>query len=395
MSKPPSESLGMQRQFQIYLAGLQKKTPEFPVAFEAMERAAKAKMTPEAFAYVAGGAGSEDTMTANREAFRRWRIVPRMMRDVARRDLSVELFGRRLPAPILFAPIGVLGIVHEDAEVAVARAARTLGLPQILSTVSSKPMESVAEALGETPRWFQLYWGPDRDFTASLLRRAEAAGFGALVVTLDTKLLAWRERDLQGAYLPFLFGDGLANYFTDPVFRAALPAPPEEDPAAAVRRFSETFSDPSVTWFDLAFLREHTRMPILVKGILHPDDARQALDHGVDGIIVSNHGGRQVDGALGALDALAPVTEAVRDRVPVLFDSGIRRGADVFKALALGAKAVLLGRPYVYGLALGGEAGVRDVALNLMADFDLTLALCGCASVADVCRDHLIHDGDL
>ncbi|WP_456426506.1 lactate 2-monooxygenase [Rhodocaloribacter sp.] len=395
MSKPPSESLGMQRQFQIYLAGLQQQTPERPVAFEAMERAAEARMTPEAFAYVAGGAGSEDTMTANREAFRRWRIVPRMMRDVARRDLSVELFGRRLPAPILFAPIGVLGIVHEDAEVAVARAARTLGLPQILSTVSSKPMESVAEALGETPRWFQLYWGPDRDFTVSLLRRAEAAGFGALVVTLDTKLLAWRERDLQGAYLPFLFGDGLANYFTDPVFRAALSAPPEEDPVAAVRRFSETFSDPSVTWFDLAFLREHTRMPILVKGIVHPDDARQALDHGVDGIIVSNHGGRQVDGALGALDALAPVVEAVRDRVPVLFDSGIRRGADVFKALALGAKAVLLGRPYVYGLALGGEAGVRDVALNLMADFDLTLALCGCASVADVCRDHLVHDGDL
>jgi isopentenyl diphosphate isomerase/L-lactate dehydrogenase-like FMN-dependent dehydrogenase len=395
MSKPPSESLGMQRQFQIYLAGLQQQTPERPVAFEAMAHAAEARMTPEAFAYVAGGAGSEDTMTANREAFRRWRIVPRMMRDVARRDLSVELFGRRLPAPILFAPIGVLGIVHEDAEVAVACAARTLGLPQILSTVSSKPMESVAEALGETPRWFQLYWGPDRDFTVSLLRRAEAAGFGALVVTLDTKLLAWRERDLQGAYLPFLFGDGLANYFTDPVFRAALPAPPEEDPVAAVRRFSETFSDPSVTWFDLAFLREHTRMPILVKGIVHPDDARQALDHGVDGIIVSNHGGRQVDGALGALDALAPVVEAVRDRVPVLFDSGIRRGADVFKALALGAKAVLLGRPYVYGLALGGEAGVRDVALNLMADFDLTLALCGCASVADVCRDHLVHDGDL
>ncbi len=395
MSKPPSESLGMQRQFQIYLAGLQRQTPERPLAFEAMERAAEAQMKPEAFAYVAGGAGSEDTMTANREAFRRWRIVPRMMRDVARRELSVELFGQRLPAPILFAPIGVLGIVHEDAEEAVARAARSLGLPQILSTVSSKPMESVAEALGETPRWFQLYWGRDRDFTASLLRRAEAAGFSALVVTLDTKLLAWRERDLQGAYLPFLFGDGLANYFSDPVFRAALPAPPEEDPFAAIRRFSETFSDPSLTWLDLAFLREHTRLPILVKGILHPDDARQALDHGVDGIIVSNHGGRQVDGALGALEALAPVAEAVRDRVPVLFDSGIRRGADVFKALALGAKAVLLGRPYVYGLALGGEAGVRDVALNLMADFDLTLALSGCASTDDVCRDLLVRDGDL
>ncbi len=392
MSDAPPESLGMQRQFEIYLAGLQKKKPERPIAFEAMARAAEAEMTPEAFAYVAGGAGAEDTMTANREAFRRWRIVPRMMRDVARRDLGVTLFGRRLPAPILFAPIGVLGIVHETAEVAVARAAHAVGLPMILSTVSSMPMEAVAEAAGETTRWFQLYWGRDPDFTASLLRRAEAAGFSALVVTLDTKLLAWRERDLQGAYLPFLHGDGLANYLTDPVFRAALPAPPEEDPAAAVRRFSEIFSDPSVTWRDLAFLREHTNLPILVKGILHPDDARQALDHGVDGIIVSNHGGRQVDGALGALDALAPVAEAVRDRVPVLFDSGIRRGADVFKALALGANAVLLGRPYVYGLALGGEAGVRDVARNLAADFDLTLALCGCASVADVSRDHLVRE---
>lgn len=381
----------MDRQLQIYLGGLQGERPSLPVSFEALEQAAAGCLAPEAFAYVAGGAGGEDTMAANRAAFARWRLVPRMMRDVARRDLHVELLGRTIPAPVLLAPIGVLGIVHEEGEEAVARAARSLGVPLILSTVSSKPMEAVAAAMGPAPRWFQLYWGRDPDVTASLLRRAEAAGFEALVVTLDTKLLAWRERDIGYAYLPFLRGDGLANFFTDPAFRASLEKPPEQDPAGAIRRFAAVFSDPSLTWKDLAFLREHTRLPILVKGVLHPDDARRALDHGVDGLVVSNHGGRQVDGALAALDALPDVVDVVQDRVPVLFDSGIRRGADVLKALALGARAVLLGRPYVYGLALGGEVGVRDVVLNLLADLDLTLALCGYTSAAEPDREALLE----
>ncbi|GIV59905.1 MAG: oxidoreductase [Rhodothermaceae bacterium] len=381
----------MERQLQIYLAGMQGQKPPLPVAFEELERLAAERMKPEAFAYVAGGAGGEETMRANRAAFRRWRLVPRMLRDVARRDLSVELLGRRLPAPVLLAPVGVLGIVHEEGELAVARAARDLGLPFLLSTVASKPIEAVAGVMGEAPRWFQLYPGRHPEVTASLLRRAEAAGYEAVVVTLDTRLLAWRERDLQHAYLPFLHGDGLANYFTDPVFRAALEAPPEEDPVAAVRLFAGIFSDPALTWGELARLREVTRLPVLVKGLLHPDDARQALDHGVDGIIVSNHGGRQVDGAVAALDALPPVVEAVRGRVPVLFDSGIRRGADVVKALALGAQAVLVGRPYVYGLALGGADGVRGVLLNLLADLDLTLALCGCTSVTEPGPDILVE----
>lgn len=371
------------------MAGMMQQQPSLPLAFDALEAQARSVLRPEAFDYVAGGAGAEDTMRANRTAFQRWQIVPRMLCDVSQRDLRATLFGQTLPAPVLLAPVGVLGIVHPEAEVAVAKAAAAVGLPMVLSTVASKPMEEVAAAMGPTLPWFQLYWGRNPDFTASLLQRAEAAGFHALVVTLDTKILGWRERDLQHAYLPFLYGDGLTNFFNDPVFRAALPEPPEQNPTQAILYFSQIFSNPALTWDDLAWLRQRTRLPILLKGLLHPDDARLALDHGADGIIVSNHGGRQVDGAVGALDALPGVAEAVAGRVPVLFDSGIRRGADVFKALALGAQAVLLGRPYVYGLAVGGEAGVRFILQNLLADLDLTLALSGCTSWAEVDRTWL------
>jgi isopentenyl diphosphate isomerase/L-lactate dehydrogenase-like FMN-dependent dehydrogenase len=348
-------------------------------------------LRPEAYLYVAGGAGAEDTMRANRDAFRRWRIVPRFLRDVARRDLGVSVLGQRFPAPLLLAPIGVQSMLHPEAELAVARAARSLGIPLVLSTVSSRPLEAVAEAMGDVPHWFQLYWPKDPELATSLVARAERAGFKALVVTLDTYMLGWRERDLQMAWLPFLHGEGLANYVSDPVFRAALPAPPEREPTAAVRYFFEVVTNPALTWKDLAFLRRHTRLPVLLKGILHPEDARKALDHGAEGVIVSNHGGRQVDGAVAALDALPGVVAAVGDRMPVLFDSGIRRGADVFKALALGARAVLLGRPYCYGLAVAGEQGVREVLQNLLADVELTLGLAGCATFAEVSRDNLVE----
>ncbi len=382
---------GQERQNQIYLAGLQGQRPAIPVSYEALEAQARERLTPEAYGYVAGGAGGEDTMRANLAAFRRWRIVPRMLRNVAQRDLHVRVLDQALPVPALFAPIGVQSIVHPEAEVAVARAAAGLGMPLILSTASSKTLEEVAQAAGSAPKWFQLYWGRDPELTASFLARAERAGYSALVVTLDTNLLSWRERDIQAAYLPFLLGQGIANYVSDPVFRASLPQPPEENPQAAVLRFISVFTNPALTWDDLAFLRAHTRLPIILKGILHPDDARQALDRGVAGIIVSNHGGRQVDGAQAALDALPGIVAAVGDRAPILFDSGIRRGADVFKALALGARAVLLGRPYIWGLALGGEAGVREVALNLLADLDLTLALSGHASIATVDAASLVR----
>jgi isopentenyl diphosphate isomerase/L-lactate dehydrogenase-like FMN-dependent dehydrogenase len=370
----------------IYATG----RPRQPIAIEELERQAREVLPREAYDYLAGGAGSEDTMWANRAAFQRWRLVPRFLRNVAQRDLSVEVLGQRLSTPFLLAPIGVQSILHKEAELAVARAAASLGVGMVLSTLSSFPLEQVAEAMGNVPHWFQLYWPGHPELAASFLHRAERAGFGAIVVTLDTYFLSWRERDLQNAYLPFLQAQGLANYFTDPVFRAALAAPPEKDPVAAVTLFSRVYSNPGLTWADLAFLRQHTRLPILLKGILDPDDARRAVDAGVAGIIVSNHGGRQLDGAIAALDALPAVVEAVAGQTTVLFDSGIRRAADLLKAVALGARAVLLGRPYCYGLAVNGEAGVREFLQNFLADLDLTLGLAGRASFAEVNRDCLV-----
>lgn len=381
----------MQRQLQIYLAGLSQERPALPVSPDRLEAAAAQALSAEAYGYVAGAAGGEHTLQANREALDAWRIVPRMLRGVAERDLRVELLGRRRAAPVLLAPVGVLSIVHPEGELAAARAAAALEVPLVLSTVSSYPLEAVAEAMGTASRWFQLYWGRNPEVTASLLRRAEAAGYEALVVTLDTTLLSWRERDIQNAYLPFLYGEGLANYFSDPAFRAALEEPPEENPTQAILYFAQIFSNPALTWDDLAFLRANTTLPILLKGILHPDDARRAVDGGVDGIIVSNHGGRQMDGAVGALEALPPVVDAVGEATTVLFDSGIRRGADVFKALALGARAVLFGRPYVYGLGLAGAEGVREVVHNLLADVDLTLGLAGCTAWREVGRERLVR----
>ena len=395
MSNPAPHMYGMERQLQIYLAGMQGQRPTTPMTYDQLEEQARQKLSPEAFGYVAGGAGGEETMRANRAAFERWQIVPRMLRNVGERDTRVNVLGAAMPAPLMLAPIGVQSIVHPDAEVAVARAAASLGVPFILSTASSKTMEEVAQAAdaaangGSAPRWYQLYWGRDPELTASFLARAERAGYSAIVVTLDTPLLSWRERDIAYAYLPFLQGEGIANYVSDPVFRASLPQPPEENPQAAVMRFVQVFSNPTLTWDDVAFLREHTRLPLLLKGILHPDDARRALDAGAAGIIVSNHGGRQVDGAIPALDALPGIVAAVGGRAPVLFDSGIRRGADIFRAVAVGAQATLLGRPYIWGLALGGEAGVRDVLLNTLADFDLTLALSGYTSCAQLTPETL------
>jgi isopentenyl diphosphate isomerase/L-lactate dehydrogenase-like FMN-dependent dehydrogenase len=371
---------GTQRQQQIYTLGLTGGALSVPVSLSFLEQKAKEILSPPAFDYVAGGASGEDTVRANRDAFYRWRIVPRMLRNVSQRDLSVDLFGAQFPAPVILGPVGVQGILHAEGELASARAAAALGLPFTLSTAASRPIEEVAQAAdraGPGVRWFQLYWGKNPELTASMLRRAERAGYKALVVTLDTSMLAWRERDLQHAYLPFILGQGLSNYFSDPVFRALLPQPPEQNPPAAIQLWSNLFSNTALTWRDISFLRKHTALPIILKGILHPEDAANALEAGVDGVIVSNHGGRQVDGAIASLDALPAIVREVHGRVPVLFDGGIRRGADVFKALALGARAVLLGRLYTWGLAIAGEQGVRDVVLNLLADLDLTLALSG------------------
>jgi lactate 2-monooxygenase len=371
-------------QNEIYLVGMDGTRPEFPVEPGVLETAAAGVFSPEAFGYVAGSAGTESTARANLAAFDRWRIVPRFLRDVSVRDLSTTVLGTAMPAPIVLAPVGVQGIVHPDAELAVARAAAALRVPFTLSTVSSYRLEDVAEAAGDSPRWFQLYWPRDPDVAASLLGRARAAGFTTLVLTLDTFSLAWRPRDLAAAYLPFLQRLGLANYESDPAFLAGLERSPDDDPTSSILRWLSMFGDPSKTWDDLPWLREHWDGPIVLKGVLHPDDARRAADAGIDGVVVSNHGGRQVDGSIASLEALPDVVTAVGDRIEVLFDSGVRTGSDVVKAIALGARAVLVGRPYVYGLGLGGEAGVRHVLRSLLAELDLAMALSGCASVADI-----------
>ena len=371
-------------QNEIYLSGLAGQFPELPCEPGRLEDLARERFDSEAFGYVAGSAGTEGTARANRAAFDRWQLVPRFLRDVSERDLSSTILGTPFPAPVALAPVGVQGIVHPDAELAVARAAAALGVPMVLSTVSSYRLEEVAEAGGDSPRWFQLYWPRNKDVAASLVARAKAAGYRALVVTLDTFILAWRPRDLSRAYLPFLHRLGLANYESDPAFLAGLQKSPEEDPGAVVLHWMSMFGDPAKTWDDLVWLREQWDGPIVLKGVLHPDDARRAADAGIEGVVVSNHGGRQIDGEIPSLEALPDVVDAVGDRMTVLLDSGVRTGSDVAKALALGAQAVLLGRPYVYGLGLGGEAGVRHVLRSLLAEFDLTLALAGCRSRADL-----------
>jgi L-lactate dehydrogenase (cytochrome) len=365
-------------QNEIYLNGLGDVVPDLPTDLTRLEELAGRKLSDRAFGYVAGSAGGEATARANRAAFGRWRIVPRMLRDVGHRDLSVEVLGTAMPAPVLLAPIGVQSTFHPEGELATARAAAACGLPMVFSTAASYTMEEAAEANGEGSRWYQLYWPKDRELAASFLERARAAGYSTLVVTLDTFTMAWRPRDLDQAYLPFLRGVGVANYFSDPVFQKAVGGPITDDNRdTAILHWVANFGNPTLTWDDLAFLREHWDGPIALKGIQHPEDARHAVDAGMDGVIVSNHGGRQVDGAIASLDALPGIVEAVGDQATVLFDSGIRTGADIAKPLALGAKAVLVGRPYTYGLALGGEAGVRHVLRCLMAELELTLTLSG------------------
>ncbi|WP_282700637.1 lactate 2-monooxygenase [Streptomyces sp. CC219B] len=379
-------------QYEIYLNGMTGAVPRLPTDLTRLEALTEQRLGPGPVGYVAGSAGDGSTALANRRALDRRRIVPRVLRDVHERDLSVEVLGRRLPAPVALAPVGVLSIMHPDAEPAAARAAAAQGVPFVLSSASSTPLEQVAEAMGDAERWFQLYWPKDPEVARSFLGRAKAAGFTVLVVTLDTPLLAWRPRDLDQAYLPFLHGVGTANYFSDPAFLAGLAKPVHEDPNAAVMHFVGMFADPAKTWPDLAFLRENWDGPIVLKGILHPADAVAAADAGMDGVVVSNHGGRQVAGAVAAADALPGIVAAAGERLTVLFDSGVRTGDDIFKALALGARAVLVGRPYVYGLGLDGQAGVEHVIRCLLAELDLTLALTGHARPATVGPADLVED---
>ncbi len=420
-----SPAPGRARQSEIFRAGASGARPAVPTGWAALVAAAERAMTADAWAYVAGSAGRESTAEANYDAFDAWRLVPRMLRDVADRDLSVELFGRRHATPLLASPIGVLELVDPDADLAIARAAGSLGITGIVSSQASHPMERIAD-LDAGPWWFQLYWSSEDALVESFVRRAESSGAEAIVVTLDTGMLGWRPRDLDRGYLPFIRGMGIAQYTSDPVFqelvRARLARPRAGDrprvtpaavrtlleltrrhpggfrenlrsgePRAAVETFLDVFSRPGLSWENLPFLRERTRLPIVLKGIQHPDDARRAVDAGADAVMVSTHGGRQVDGAIGSLDALPGVVAAVGGRIPVLLDSGVRGGADVVRALALGATAVGVGRAWVYGLAIAGEDGARAVLRDLVAETDLTLGLSGHRTVAELAPQDVVR----
>lgn len=392
MVENPSEPYGQNRQRNVFSMGmLADQRPDVPVRYERLRAEGLEAMSEEAAGYVSGGAGGESTVRENRRAFEDYRIVPRHLRDVGERDLHVEVLGEEWPVPFMLAPIGIQTILHEEGELATARAASDLGVPMCLSSVASVTMEDVAEELGGTTKWFQLYWSSERAIMESFVERAEDAGFDAIVLTVDVPILGWRERDLENAYMPMLAGEGMANYFADPAFRDLLDAPPEEDEDAAIMRFLDVFGNPSLTFDDVADLAGMTDLPVVVKGLLHPGDAADAVDAGAAGVAVSNHGGRQVDGSISALEALPDVVEAVGGRVPVTLDSGVRRGADVYRALCLGADAVMLGRPYAYGLAIAGSDGVSAVCENVRADLDLTLANTGRPSARDLDRSCVVE----
>ena len=371
-------------QNEIYFSGLRGVRPKLPVDFKSLEAKARAALPQSVLSYVQGGCGDEHTQDLNVDAFRRWGLTPRMMVDASQRDLSVELFGLKLPTPLFMSPIGVIGLCAQDGQgdIATARAAGLTGVPMVASTLSAAPLEDVAKALGGATGFFQLYTPRDIALAESLVRRAEAAGFKAIVVTLDTWLTGWRPRDLNDSNFPQLRGHALANYFSDPHFRALLSKPPEEDGPAAVMQWARIFGK-ALTWADLPWLLSLTKLPLILKGICHPDDARRAIDGGVDAIYCSNHGGRQANGGLAAIDMLPGVVAAAGD-TPVLFDSGVRSGTDVVKALALGAKAVGIGRPYAYGLALDGTDGIVHVLRCLLAEADLLMAVDGYPTLADL-----------
>jgi lactate 2-monooxygenase len=382
-------------QWEIYTRGMfSGSTPVVTTDPNALESQAKKHLSARSYAYVAGGAGASHTMEANRAAFRQWHLIPRMLRDSSERDVSVKLFGTTYPSPILLAPIGVQSLFHADGECGVAEVAEELEVPYIMSSASSVTIEEVAKANGDGKRWFQLYWPKTDEITISLLNRAKKGGFDVLVVTLDTFTLAWRPWDLDLGHLPFVKGIGNQIGLSDPVFQKIFKQTTgkevhEDITNASIQWQRDAFSGQAHVWEKLKFLRANWSGPIVLKGIQHVDDARMAADAGIEGIIVSNHGGRQLDGAIGSLTVLPEIVDAVGDRVTVLFDSGIRSGTDVIKALALGAKGVLIGRPWIYGLGVGGKQGAKEVIQSILADFDQSMCLAGVKAVSQLDRSVL------
>ena len=372
-------------QNEIYFAGLQGVIPEFPIAFKDLVARAEAAMPEHVLSYVQGGCGDELTQDRNADAFQHWGMVPRMLVDCAERDLTVDLFGETLPSPAFMAPIGVNGICTQDGhgDIAAAKASALSGVPFMASTLANDPLEEVIKHCGDVPAYFQLYTPKNRELAQSLISRAEKAGYKAIVVTLDTWVTGWRPRDLTGSNFPQLRGHVLENYFSDPVFQSLLPSPPKEDLQTAILTWAGVFGE-VLTWDHIPWLRSMTKLPIVLKGICHEDDARKARDLGIDAIYCSNHGGRQANGGIGAIDMLPGVVKGAGD-TPVLFDSGIRSGSDMVKAIALGATAVGVGRPYAYGMALGGAEGAAHVLKCILAEADLMMAVNGYPSL-DVVR---------
>jgi lactate 2-monooxygenase len=421
MKIKPSFS-AVNRQKEIFLRGMGNRRPIVPVAFDQLEAEAKKVLSEENYASIAGGAGKEQGLINNTTGFDKWSIVPRMLNDVSTADTGIELFGRKLTSPLMLSPIGVLELAHKKGDLAVGKAAANMDTPLIISSQASYPTESITSVMEDAPRWFQLYWGKSDALMESFVQRAEAADCEAIVLTVDTKLAGWRVRDLDLGHIPFLRGKGIAQYTSDPVFKGLIDEPLSSPiskpspslgaiatvlalnwkypgnfvknilsgtPLKAVRKFVDIFTNPALNWEDLERLRAITKLPILIKGILHPDDALKAIDYGMDGIIVSNHGGRQIDHNLSAIEALPGIVKAVNGKIPVLMDSGIRSGADMFIAMALGASAVCIGRPYVYGLALAGAQGVEEVIKNILAEFELTMRLSGCTRIDEISENHL------
>jgi len=418
---------GRRMQNLIYRAGLYGRRPRVPVNSTALQRAAAKKMSRRARGYIDGSAGSEATAAANRAAFDQWQLTPRVASPVTVRNTTIELLGEQLSSPFLLAPIGVAEMVHRSADLATAAAARTTGVPMTVSTQASVPMEKISTVLQGAPWFYQLYWGTSDDVAFSMVRRAERAGAAAIVVTLDTFMLGWRTRDLDNGFLPFAHGMGIGQYISDPEFAKLVEervrtgttgnskATPRPTPAAlralinmskrypgslrgnlrspypraAVETFLDTFSRTNLEWSDLARLGDITDLPIVIKGIQHPEDAQQAQRLGFDALWVSNHGGRQLDGATASLDALVAVRNAIGAAMPVIFDSGVRTATDAIKALALGASAVGIGRPYLYGLALDGAAGVASVLDYFRAELDISLGLIGVTDINDLSTEHV------
>lgn len=413
----------LQRQRKIYLDGLAGKKPDTPVSYTELEAKARQTLSPEAFAYLAGGAGRETTIDANRQALDKVQIHPRMLGGVQEVRMQLNWRAHTLPAPLMFAPIGVLELAHPDGDLAEARAAAALRIPMIISSQASHPMEDIARHLGDTPRLFQLYYSKSKELSQSFIRRAEAIQCTAIVVTLDTTMLGWRTGDLSLGYNPFIFGKGIAQYYSDPVFNA-LPDPPTADSVKppitltlienmislnrrmpggfwnnlrsgnamkSVRKFTTVFSNPGINWQDIELIRSWTSLPIYLKGILRPDDALKAVSMGVDGIIISNHGGRQIDGTVSSVETLPSIVSAVNHQLDIWIDSGIRSGSDVYKCIAMGATGVLIGRPYAMALACNGEQGVVDCLSNILAELELNMALSGCHAIDDIQSDLISH----